>query len=118
MCGDALEFPTAEISFVGRGEEEVIAAGVPYEVGNGALSRDCARADRRRCHGTQPYRSGRDGARGTGRYFADHVFNYPTLVECYRVGALAGLNELGGACAAGIGVVAPPQAPAFLLDKS
>ncbi len=25
----------------------------------------------------------------------DHVFNYPTLAECYKVAALAGLNKLG-----------------------
>ena len=29
------------------------------------------------------------------RYFVDHVFNYPTLAECYKVAALAGLNKLG-----------------------
>ena len=36
---------------------------------------------------------------GTVRYFVDHVFNYPTLAECYKVAALAGLNKLplGGA---------------------
>ena len=31
---------------------------------------------------------------GTIRYFVDHVFNYPTLAECYKVAALAGINKL------------------------
>jgi NAD(P) transhydrogenase len=31
---------------------------------------------------------------GTIRYFIDHVFNYPTLAECYKVAALAGINKL------------------------
>lgn len=27
-------------------------------------------------------------------YFVDTVFNYPTLAECYKVAALAGINRL------------------------
>ena len=54
---------------------------------------------------------------GTVRYFVDHVFNYPTLAECYKVAALAGLNKLGGARAARIGAAVAPQDPAFLLGN-
>ncbi|MBX7075600.1 MAG: Si-specific NAD(P)(+) transhydrogenase, partial [Pirellulales bacterium] len=31
---------------------------------------------------------------GTVEYFRDTVFNYPTLAECYKVAAYAGLNKL------------------------
>ncbi len=31
---------------------------------------------------------------GTIEYFRDNVFNYPTLAECYKVAAYAGLNKL------------------------
>ena len=31
---------------------------------------------------------------GTVEYFRDNVFNYPTLAECYKVAAYAGLNKL------------------------
>jgi NAD(P) transhydrogenase len=31
---------------------------------------------------------------GTIDYFADAVFNYPTLAECYKSAALDGLNRL------------------------
>lgn len=31
---------------------------------------------------------------GTIEYFRDTVFNYPTLAEAYKVAALAGLNRL------------------------
>jgi len=31
---------------------------------------------------------------GTVRYFIDHVFNYPTLAECYKVAALDASNRL------------------------
>jgi NAD(P) transhydrogenase len=31
---------------------------------------------------------------GTVDYFAETVFNYPTLAECYKVAAFNGLNKL------------------------
>ncbi|MBI3664889.1 MAG: hypothetical protein HY236_01475 [Acidobacteria bacterium] len=31
---------------------------------------------------------------GTIDFFVNTVFNYPTLAECYKVAALAGLNRL------------------------
>jgi len=33
---------------------------------------------------------------GTLDYFVNAVFNYPTLAECYKVAALAGMNKLRG----------------------
>jgi len=54
---------------------------------------------------------------GTVRYFVDHVFNYPTLAECYKVAALAGLNKVGAARAARIGAAVTPQDPSFLLGN-
>ena len=32
--------------------------------------------------------------KGTVEYFADAVFNYPTLAECYKAAAFNGLNKL------------------------
>ncbi len=32
--------------------------------------------------------------KGAIDYFIESVFNYPTLAECYKVAALAGLNRL------------------------
>ena len=31
---------------------------------------------------------------GSIDYFVDSVFNYPTLAECYKVAALAGMNRM------------------------
>ena len=47
----------------------------------------------------------------------EHVFNYPTLAECYKVAALAGLNKLGAARAARIGAAVTQQDPSFLLGN-
>ena len=32
--------------------------------------------------------------KGTVEYFAEAVFNYPTLAECYKAAAFNGLNKL------------------------
>ena len=113
-----------EVSFVGRTEEELTAAQVPYEVGI-ANYREIARGGiigdaigrlkllfHRETGAVLGVHIIGDGATelvhigqavialgGTVRYFVDHVFNYPTLAECYKVAALAGLNKLplGGA---------------------
>jgi NAD(P) transhydrogenase len=108
-----------EVSFVGRTEEELTAAQVPYEVGI-ANYREIARGGiigdtigrlkllfHRETGAVLGVHIIGDGATelvhigqavialgGTIRYFADHVFNYPTLAECYKVAALAGLNKL------------------------
>ena len=108
-----------EISFVGQTEEQLTAAQVPYEVGI-ANYREIARGEiigdtigrlKLIFHRETGLLLGvhiiGDGATelvhigqaviafgGTIRYFVDHVFNYPTLAECYKVAALAGLNKL------------------------
>ncbi len=33
-------------------------------------------------------------SKGTVEYFAEAVFNYPTLAECYKAAAFNGLNKL------------------------
>jgi NAD(P) transhydrogenase len=108
-----------EVSFVGGTEEELTAAQVPYEVGI-ANYREIARGGiigdtigrlkllfHRETGAVLGVHIIGDGATelvhigqavmalgGTIRYFVDHVFNYPTLAECYKVAALAGLNKL------------------------
>jgi NAD(P) transhydrogenase len=108
-----------EISYVGQTEEELTEKGVPYEVGK-AHYREIARGQ---ILGDQTgmlkllfHRETREllgvhiigeGAAelvhigqavltfgGTIDYFVHNVFNYPTLAECYKVAALAGMNKL------------------------
>jgi NAD(P) transhydrogenase len=109
-----------EISFVGQSEEELTATSAPYEVGI-ANYREIARGKiigdttgrlklifHRETGALLGVHIIGEGATelvhigqaviafgGTIRYFLDHVFNYPTLAECYKVAALAGLNKLG-----------------------
>lgn len=113
-----------EVSFVGQTEEQLTAGGVPYEVGV-AHYRELARGqilgdpigrlkllfhrETREVLGVHIIGEGAAelvhigqavlGLGGRLEYFVDHVFNYPTLAEAYRVAALAGLNRLveGGA---------------------
>jgi NAD(P) transhydrogenase len=108
-----------EISFVGRTEEELTEAGVPYEVGI-AYYREIARGQIRgdqagrlkllfhREHGgvlgvhvigegaSELVHVGQTVMNfgGTIDYFIENVFNYPTLAECYKVAALSGVNRL------------------------
>jgi NAD(P) transhydrogenase len=129
-----------EISFVGRTEEELTGASVPYEVGM-AHYREIARGQiigdtTGRLKILFHMETGAllgvhvigEGAAelvhigqavmalgGTIRYFAEQVFNYPTLAECYKVAALAGLNKLGRDRAARIAPALPQQDPSFLL---
>ena len=109
-----------EISFVGRTEDELTAAGIPYETGM-AHYREIARGqiigdttgrlkllfhqETGQVLGVHIIGEGASelvhigqavmALRGTVCYFVDHVFNYPTLAECYKVAALAGLNKPG-----------------------
>jgi NAD(P) transhydrogenase len=109
-----------EISTVGKTEEELTEAGVPYQVGR-AFYREIARGQIfGDLHGLLKLLFHRDtlqllgvhiigeGATelihigqavltygGTVDYFVHSVFNYPTLAECYRTAALDGLNRLG-----------------------
>jgi len=108
-----------EVSFVGHTEEQLTEAQVPYEVGV-ANYREIARGGiigdtigrlklifHRDTGAVLGVHIIGDGATelvhigqavislgGTIRYFLDHVFNYPTLAECYKVAALAGINKL------------------------
>lgn len=108
-----------EISMVGRSEQELTAARVPYEVGVARYD-ELAKAQ---MIGDQigllkilfdpashavlgVHAIGENAAEiihigqavlalgGTIDYFRDTVFNYPTLAEAYKVAALDGLNKL------------------------
>jgi NAD(P) transhydrogenase len=108
-----------EISMVGRNEDELTTAGVPYAVGI-ARYREIARGQligdetgmlkllfHNKTRELLGVHAIGDGAtelihigqtvmafHGTIDYFVDAVFNYPTLAECYRVAALDGINRL------------------------
>jgi len=107
------------ISFTGKTEEKLTDEDVPYEVGL-AYYRETARGqikgdttgrlklifhrETREILGVHII--GDDAAelvhigqavmilKGTIDYFADTVFNYPTLAECYKIAAFNGLNKL------------------------
>jgi NAD(P) transhydrogenase len=105
---------------VGRHEEELTAAGVPYEVGK-AQYREIARghiigdftgllkiifrADTRELLGVHIIGEGASELIHIGQavlafagkvdYFINTVFNYPTLAECYKTAAFDGVNRMG-----------------------
>jgi len=108
-----------EISMVGRNEEELKQAGVPYgigiarykEIARGQLIGDETGMLKMLFHRHTRHLLGihtiGEGAtelihigqavmafHGKIDYFIDTVFNYPTLAECYKVAALDGLNRL------------------------
>lgn len=115
-----------EISFVGKTEEELTQESVPYEVGL-ARYREIARGNilgdntgrlklvfhRETLELLGVHIIGEGATElvhigqaviahgGSVRYFVDHVFNYPTLAECYKVAALNGLNKIPAAQKAG-----------------
>ena len=108
-----------EISMVGRNEEELTKAEVPYGVGI-AHYREIARGQligdetgmvkllfHRHSRALLGVHAIGEGAtelihigqavmafQGKIDYFIDTIFNYPTLAECYRVAALDGINRL------------------------
>ena len=108
-----------EISFVGRSEEDLTEAGVPYEVGKAAY-REIARGqilgdstgllklifhmETRELLGVSILGEGASELVHIGQavlalggkvdYFVDTVFNYPTLAECYKTAAFDGVNRL------------------------
>jgi NAD(P) transhydrogenase len=110
-----------EISMVGKSEEELTLAGVPYEIGK-ARYREIARGQiigdstglLKLIFSSQDKKLlavhiiGEGASElvhigqavlafgGTIDYFIDAVFNYPTLAECYKVAAFDGINRLGG----------------------
>jgi NAD(P) transhydrogenase len=112
-------FTIPEISMVGRSEEQLTEARVPYEVGmarfseiaRGHIAGDTAgmlkllfHRETRKLLGvhvigecaTEIIHIGQAvmALGGTIDYFRDTVFNYPTMAECYKVAALDGLNKL------------------------
>ncbi len=108
-----------EISMVGKTEEELTQANVPYEIGI-ARYKEIARGqiigdehglmklifhrDSRELLGVHIIGDGASELVHIGQavlayhgkidYFVETVFNYPTLAECYKVAALDGLNRL------------------------
>ena len=108
-----------EISMVGRNEEELTQADVPYGVGI-ARYKEIARGQligdetgmlkllfhrhTRQLLGVHAIGEGATELIHIGQavmafhgkidYFIDTVFNYPTLAECYKVAALDGVNRL------------------------
>src|SRR5207247_10419957 len=108
-----------EISYVGRTEEELTDAAVPYEVGlsryrelargqilgdlYGLLKLLVSPLDRTilgvhvlGTNATEVVHIGQAvmGLGGTVDYLVDAVFNYPTLAEAYKVAALDAKNKL------------------------
>lgn len=108
-----------ELSFVGRNEEELSEAGVPYEIGKaryGEIARgNIAGAsfgllkllfhrENRELLGVHALGEGACelvhigqavlALGGTIDYFINTVFNYPTLAECYKTAAFDGINRL------------------------
>jgi NAD(P) transhydrogenase len=108
-----------EVSYVGKTESELTAAGGPYEVGV-ARYRELARgvilgeqygmlkllvdAADGRILGVHVFGTGATelvhigqtamGLGGTVDFFVDSVFNYPTLAEAYKTAALNAVNKL------------------------
>ena len=109
-----------EISMVGKTEQELTQAAVPYEVGV-ARFREIARGvmlgddsgllkllfhrETRKILGVHIIGTGATelihigqavfGLGGSIDYFVDTVFNYPTFAECYKVAGLDGFNKVG-----------------------
>jgi NAD(P) transhydrogenase len=109
-----------QISFIGKTEEQLTDADVPYEVGV-AYYREIARGQisghtdgrlkilfhRETLELLGVHIFGEDAAellhigqavfrlKGKITYFINTVFNYPTLAECYKSAAFNGLNRLG-----------------------
>jgi NAD(P) transhydrogenase len=108
-----------QISFIGKTEEQLTDADVPYEVGV-AYYREIARGQisghvdgrlkllfhRETLELLGVHIFGEDAAellhigqavlllKGKVSYFKNTVFNYPTLAECYKTAAFNGLNRL------------------------
>src|SRR5271167_941474 len=108
-----------EISTVGRNEEELTHAGIPYEIGK-ANYREIARGqivgditgmlklifhlETRELLGVHIIGDGASELVHIGQavmahhgridYFLNTIFNYPTLAECYKTAAFDGVNRL------------------------
>jgi NAD(P) transhydrogenase len=130
-------YSVPEIAMVGKHEQELTQAGVPYEVGvaryreiakGGILGDDTGllkllfHRETRRVLGVHII--GTDATElihigqavitlgGTVDYFVNTVFNYPTFAECYKVAALDGFNKVGPAGAEPM----PPDSDVGLLQ--
>ncbi len=112
-------YTVPEISTIGKNEDELTTAGIPYEIGK-ANYREISRGqiigdrtgmlkiifstDTKKLLGVHIMGEGASelihigqtlmAHNGTIDYFADAVFNFPTLAECYKTAALDGLNRL------------------------
>ena len=110
-----------EISYVGKNEEELTAANIPYEMGK-ASYREIARGqiigdsigmlkilfhrETRELLGVHIIGESASELIHIGQavmslggkidYFVNTVFNYPTLAECYKNAAFDGVNRLNG----------------------
>lgn len=112
-------YTVPEISTIGKSEDELTAAGIAYEIGKAnyrEISRGQIIGDRTgllkiifspETHEVLGVHIMGEGASelihigqvlmahsGKIDYFADAVFNFPTLAECYKTAALDGLNRL------------------------
>jgi NAD(P) transhydrogenase len=113
-------YAVPEISMVGKTEEELTEAAIPYEIGK-ARYKEIARgqiigdvtgllklifhAETRKLLGVHIIGEGASELIHIGQailsfsgkvdYFINTVFNYPTLAECYKVAAFDGINRLG-----------------------
>lgn len=114
-------YTVPEISIVGKTEEELTRAGIPYEVGK-AYYKEVARGqiigdsigmlklifhlETRKLLGVHIIGEGAAelihigqavmSFLGTVDYFVETVFNYPTLAEAYKTAAFDGINRLRG----------------------
>ena len=112
-------YAVPEISMVGKTEEQLTEAGIPYEAGI-AQYREIARAQllgdeqgmlkiliHQKDHTILGVHAIGTGAtelihigqaimalNGTAEFFVNNVFNWPTLAEAYKTAAYNGLNKL------------------------
>ena len=112
-------YAVPEISMVGKNEEELSEASIPYEIGK-ARYKEISRgqilgditgllklifhSETRQLLGVHIIGEGASELIHIGQavlsfggkidYFIETVFNYPTLAECYKVAALNGSNKL------------------------
>ncbi len=113
-------YSVPEISMVGQTEKRLKSEGIPYQVGISRY-REIARGqilgddsgllkllfstDERKLLGVHIIGTGATelvhigqavmALDGTLEYFINHVFNYPTFAECYKVAALDAFNRFG-----------------------
>ena len=132
-----------EISMIGQTERQLTDAQVPFEVGiarykeiaRGQLMGDTHglikllfHAETRTLLGIHAIGTGSTELIHIGQvamaaalpvdYFAEAIFNYPTLAECYKVAAMDGLNRVRGHCAAPESAETPEAAELALAEAA